>query len=65
MLLSNCDVVVTGALKTPRDYLVLSQLIGSRTIRSMFKGKGRMSESVAGFRLKTFAEWARANTSRC
>lgn len=58
-LVSNCDLVVTGVLKTPRDYLDLSQLMASRTIHPISKGKGGSSDSEGGrqlFAIKTFTE---------
>jgi hypothetical protein len=56
---SNCDLVVTGALKTPRDYLDLRQLIASWTIHPISKGKGGASDGEAGrhlFAIKAFTE---------
>lgn len=58
-LVSNCDLVVTGALETPRDYLELSQLIGSRTIRPISKGKGGVSEDEAGRHLFSIEDFYR------
>lgn len=63
-LLSNCDLVVTGALKTPRDYLELSQLTGSRTIRPMSKGKGGVSEGEAGRHLFSIENFYRMGKSQ-
>jgi len=58
-LLSYCDLVVTGALNTPRGYLELSQLIGSRTIRPISKGKGGVSEVDAGRHLFSIEDFYR------
>ena len=50
-LISNCDLVVTGGLKTPREYQDVAQLIGNRTVKSVSKGEHGVSESEAASKL--------------
>lgn len=47
-LLDCCDVILSGGSKTPNDYQDFSQLIGSRTVKTISKGSNGVSESETG-----------------
>lgn len=46
-LLQNCDLIVCGGMKSPKEYLEISQLIGTRTINPITKGKGSVTTGEA------------------
>ena len=50
-LISNCDIILCGGLKTPREYADVAKLIGSRTVKSMSTGEKGISESEAAMML--------------
>ena len=43
----NCDMIVCGGMKAPKEYLEISQLIGTRTINPITKGKASVSTGEA------------------
>ena len=46
-LLQNCDLIVCGGMKSPKEYLEVSQLIGTRTVRPMTKSGSSVSYGEA------------------
>lgn len=46
-LLQNCDLIICGGMKSPKEYLEVSQLIGTRTINPITKGKDSISTGEA------------------
>lgn len=46
-LLQNCDLIVCGGMKSPKEYLEISQLIGTRTVNPITKSKGSISVGEA------------------
>lgn len=46
-LLHNCDLIVCGGMKSPKEYAEISQLIGTRTVHPITKSKAGISTSEA------------------